>query len=54
MSLFCGGERVAAAEAADTHEAFCQLMGRVRALARQCDDANVPAGGETNRRRDEI
>eukprot|EP00752_Nemacystus_decipiens_P004594 g4193.t1 len=44
VSLFCAGERVADAEAADTHEAFCQLMGRVRALAQQCDDANVPAG----------
>lgn len=46
MSFFCGGERAAAAEAADTHEAFSQLMGRIRALAQQCDDANVPAGGE--------
>eukprot|EP00903_Cladosiphon_okamuranus_P006763 g6596.t1 len=44
VSLFCGGERAAAAEAADTHEAFSQLMGRVRELAQQCDDANVPAG----------
>ncbi len=46
VSLFYGGERVGAAEMAATDEAFCKLMGRVRVLARNCDDANDSAAGE--------
>ncbi|CAM9670660.1 unnamed protein product, partial [Ectocarpus sp. 6 AP-2014] len=44
VSLFYGGERAGEAETAANDEAFCELMGRVRAMAQGCDDAEAPAG----------
>lgn len=46
VALYGGGERATAAEAAETDDTFGELMRRVSAFARDCDDVNVRASGK--------
>lgn len=46
VALYGGGERATAAEVAETNNTFRELMSRMSASARDCDDINVRASGK--------